>query len=356
MKKTFLKIVLMFLPFAAHAQGSVSLFGILDAGITYTSNVGGHSYVGSDTGIQAPNLIGLRGTEPLGAGYAAIFVLDGSFSLGSGEQIGGGTFGRESYVGLSSIYGTLTLGKQFDYMYDALSISRWNHEISYVSLYQLPDGPYSGLGTPNGPFDYTRMAGSSATPNTIKYTSNHFMGFDFGAMYGFSNVPGQTGSHNLSSFGANYANGPLRVDVAYTYSKEDVVGNGAGGIRNFGAGGRYDFGGFAVDALYENTRNTFNGAAVDSYELGGLYSFAPDIFAYLQYIYTKGNPVLTNNNSNQLGLTFDYLLSKRSDVYINAVYQHARGGAYAFAAISGTPGSSSSENQTVLRVGMRHLF
>jgi predicted porin len=355
-KKAIPAIVLMSLPFVAHAQSSVTLFGLIDAGLTYTSNVGGHSLVGPATGIQAPNLLGLRGTEDLGGGYAAIFVLDGSFNLDTGAQSGGGVFGRESYVGLSSNYGTVTLGKQFDYMYDALSLARWGHEIPYVSLYQLPDGPFAKLGSPLGTFDYTRIAGGEATPNTVKFTSKDFMGFDFGAMYGFSNLPGQTGSNNLSSFGANYANGPLRLDAAYTYSKEDGIDNGAEGIRNFGMGGRYDFGRFAIDALYTNTHNTFNGAHVDSYEIGGLYPFAPDFYAYLQYIYAKGNQVLTNNNSNQVGLTLDYVLSKRTDVYFNAIYEHARGGVDAVAAISGTSGASSSDNQTVLRIGMRHLF
>jgi predicted porin len=355
-KIKILAIVLGAFPLLSHSQSSVNLFGILDNGISYVSNSGGHSLVQMASGIQAPNLLGLRGIEDLGSGLQAIFVMDSMPNLNNGTAQGGAFSGRESYVGIASPFGTVTLGRQFDYMFDNLSVARWGHQIPYVSLYQLPGGPFAKLGTPLGTFDYTRIAGGEATPNAVKFTSKYYGGFDFGAMYGFSNLPGQTGSDNLSSFGANYVAGPLRLNAAYTYSKEDGIDNGHSGIRNFGAGGRYDFGKFAVDFLYANTRNTFTNGHVDTYEVGGLYTFAPDLFLYANYIYAKGNEQLTNNHSNQGGVTLDYLLSKRTDVYVNAIYQRASGGANDFASVNGTFATSSSANQTVLRVGLRTLF
>lgn len=355
-KKRILATALATLPLLSHAQSSVTLFGLLDNGVTYVSNAGGHSLIQAASGIQAPNLLGIRGIEDLGGGYQTLLVMDSQPELNSGRANGGALTGRESYVGLVSPFGTLTLGRQFDYMYDNLSIARWGHQISYVSLYQLPGGPFAKLGTPLGTFDYTRIAGGAATPNAVKFTSKRYGGFDFGAMYGFSNLAGQTGSNNLLSFGANYMQGPLRLNAAYTYSKEDGIDNGHSGIRNFGFGGRYDFGRFALDALYTNTRNTFTGARVDSYEIGGLYSFAPDLFLYANYIYAKGNADLTNNHSNQGGVTLDYLLSKRTDVYVNAIYQRASGGVDAFATVNGTFTTSTAASQTVARVGLRTLF
>jgi predicted porin len=249
----------------------------------------------------------------------------------------------------------LSMGRQFDYMFDNLSIARWGHQIPFVSLYQLPGGPFARLGAPLGTFDYTRIAGGEATPNSVKFTSNTYAGINFGAMYGFSNIAGETGSNNLMSFGANYDNGPLRLNAAYTYSKEDGINDGHSGIRNFGAGGRYDFGRFALDLLYTNTRNTFTNGLVNSYEVGGLVTFAPDLFLYANYIYAKGNEQIDNTHSNQSGLTLDYLLSKRTDVYVNAIYQRASG-AGAMASVNGTFETSSGQNQTVLRLGMRTLF
>jgi len=356
MKNKVVFFVLSVIPLVSQAQSSVTLFGILDNGVSYVSNSGGHSVVQMASGIQAPNLLGFRGIEDLGGGLQAIFVMDSQPNLNNGTQRGGAFTGRESYVGIASPYGTITLGRQFDYMFDNLSVARWGHEIPYVSLYQLPGGPFAKLGTPLGTFDYTRIAGGEATPNAVKFTSKHFGGVDFGAMYGFSNLAGHTGSNNLVSFGANYIQGPLRLNAAYTYSKEGGIDSGGSGIRNFGAGGRYDFGKVAVDFLYTNTHNTFTNAHVDTYEVGGLYTFAPDFFLYAQYIYAKGNAELTNNHSNQGGLTLDYLLSKRTDVYVNAIYQRASGGADAFASVNGTFATSSSAIQTVLRLGVRTLF
>ncbi|MFM0515916.1 MULTISPECIES: porin [Caballeronia] len=355
MKKKLLTVALAAIPLQSYAQSSVTLFGLLDEGVTYVSNASGHSLVQMASGIQAPNLLGIRGTEDLGGGLQAFFVMDSMPDINTGKQNGGAFTGRESYVGIASPYGTLTLGRQFDYMFDNLSIARWGHQIPYVSLYQLPGGPFAKLGAPLGTFDYTRIAGGEATPNAIKYTSKTYAGFDFGAMYGFSNIAGQTGSNNLMSFGANYNNGPLRLNAAYTYSKEDGIDDGHHGIRNYGFGGRYDFGMLALDVLYTNTRNTFTNGHVDSYEAGWLVKFAPDTFLYANYIYAKGNDQLDNSHSNQGGLTFDYLLSKRTDVYVNAIYQRASG-AGAVASVNGTFATSSSQNQTVLRLGMRTLF
>ncbi|WP_249278647.1 porin [Burkholderia multivorans] len=358
MKKTAfaIAIAVALLPLQSHAQSSVMLFGLLDNGISYVSNSGGHSVVQVASGIQAPNLLGMRIIEDLGGGFQTFAVMDSMPDINAGTNRGGAFTGRESYVGIASPYGTLTLGRQFDYMFDTLSIERWGHQISYVSLYQLPGGPFAKLGSPLGTFDYTRISGGEATPNAVKFTSRHYGGFSFGAMYGFSNIAGETGSNNLNSFGASYDNGPFRLDAAYTYSKEDGIDNGHAGIRNFGVGGRYDFGNFALDYLYVNTRNTFTGAHVDSYEVGGLYKFAVDFFLYANYIYAKGNEQLTNNHSNQAGVTLDYLLSKRTDVYFNAIYQRASGGSDNFASVNGTFATSSSPNQTVLRLGVRTLF
>ncbi|WP_063915238.1 porin [Burkholderia cenocepacia] len=339
-----------------HAQSSVTLFGIADNGISYVSNSGGKSLVQAMSGIQAPNLLGIRTVEDLGGGVQALVFMASQPDLNSGTVRGGALSGRESYVGIVTPYGTVTLGRQFDYMFDNLSLHRWGHEISYVSLYQLPGGPFSKLGGVLGTFDYTRTAGGSATPNAIKFTSAYYGGFRFGAMYGFSNIAGRTGSNNLTSFGVSYDNGPLRLDAAYTYSKEEGIDHGNLGIRNVGAGGRYAFGAFALDAQYVNTHNTLTGAHVDTVEIGGLVRFAPDFFAYANYLYAKGNGQLTNNHSNQAGITLDYLLSKKTDVYMSAVYQQASGNEDVIASVCGTFTASSGTRQTVLRAGVRTVF
>ena len=111
----------------AHAQSSVTLYGVLDAGITYTSNVqpalgqAGKSRWAMGSGIDQSRF-GLRGSEDLGGGLKAIFTLESGFNIGNGKFANSnGMFNRQAFVGLSSQYGTVTLGKQYDATQDYLA-------------------------------------------------------------------------------------------------------------------------------------------------------------------------------------------------------------------------------------------
>src|SRR6185312_4117580 len=110
-----LALALASVPALSHAQSSVTLYGILDAGITYASNTGGSHVVKFDDGIAYGNRWGLKGTEDLGGGLSAIFALESGFKLGTGRlTFGGSQFGRQAYVGLSNPWGTLSFGNQLD--------------------------------------------------------------------------------------------------------------------------------------------------------------------------------------------------------------------------------------------------
>ena len=116
-------------PALAHAQSSVTLYGILDAGITFVNNTGGAHVWKFDDGISYGNRIGFRGVEDLGGGLQAVFVLESGFRLGTGQYLfGGAEFGRQAYVGLKNAWGTLSFGNQLDmteefvYLYN---ISAW---------------------------------------------------------------------------------------------------------------------------------------------------------------------------------------------------------------------------------------
>ncbi|WP_144108207.1 porin [Paraburkholderia sp. BCC1886] len=101
----------------AHAQSSVTLYGIVDTGIEYYNNAsGGGSFVGMPTLTgEVPSRFGLRGNEDLGGGYKAFFVLENGFATNTGAlSYGGRLFGRQANVGVSSPYGSLTLGRQMN--------------------------------------------------------------------------------------------------------------------------------------------------------------------------------------------------------------------------------------------------
>jgi predicted porin len=76
---------------AAHAQSSVTLFGIVDGSVLYTSHTlnmrtgqnDGHQFSFTDSGTTASNF-GLRGTEDLGGGLLAVFTLESGISIANG--------------------------------------------------------------------------------------------------------------------------------------------------------------------------------------------------------------------------------------------------------------------------------
>lgn len=118
--------------------------------------------------------------------------------------------------------------------------------------------------------------------------------------------------------------------------------------------------------LWTNTRfESITGATskFNAYEIGGKYAFTPALTGGLGYTYMK----LTDSAKgtwNQVDASVDYALSKRTDVYVLGIYQHASGsnsGADVQAQIGsstsyfGTSGKGTNE-QIAARVGIRHKF
>jgi len=98
----------------AHAQSSVTVYGIIDTGLTYTSKVGAtnSSRFSLDSGDMATSRIGFKGVEDLGGGLSAIFNLENGFNNDTGGLGTANTlFDRKSVVGLSGAFGTVTLGR-----------------------------------------------------------------------------------------------------------------------------------------------------------------------------------------------------------------------------------------------------
>src|SRR3981189_1533430 len=84
---------------AAQAQSSVTLYGIVDAGFVYTNSSAGQKLYSTSAGNLRGDRWGLRGTEDLGGGLKALFVLENGFNAFSGKLgQGGDEFGRQAYV------------------------------------------------------------------------------------------------------------------------------------------------------------------------------------------------------------------------------------------------------------------
>lgn len=391
MRKNLLAASLMglFAASAAHAQSSVTLYGSLDAGVVYVNNVtGSHTWAQTSSALS-PTYFGLRGVEDLGGGLKAIFDLESGFNLNNGSLANDGAlFGRKAYVGLQSDqYGALTLGRQFDSVVDYL-------------------GPLSASGQNYGvllaghPYNNDNVAGIFSLSNTVKYTSANYSGFQFGGLYGFSNSP-DFANNRAWSLGASYNNGPLSVGAAYLQinNNPDVAFNTSGTLndatanmvaetqRTYGIGATYAFGPAKVGLLFTRSQyfnlegiaaggispsiTTGQGLNINNYEINGTYSLTPAFALLGSYTFSDGKSgggAVTGGNQfpkwHTVLLGGDYSFSRRTDVYLAAVYQHASGSlglnpdgtsAPNVAAINTLPPSSTA-NQVAATIGIRHRF
>ncbi|MCC8405253.1 porin [Paraburkholderia sp. MMS20-SJTN17] len=338
----------------ANAQ-SVQIYGLIDSGVMYTSNVGGKKLLSIDPDSQAPDLFGFVGSEDLGAGTKAIFKLEGQFNMNNGAMING-LFGHTAYVGLQDEkWGTLTAGNQIDFMFDSLVPERWGPAFPIINAMNLRQSSFE-LNSPripgNGSFDFDRLLGS-AVPNSIKYKSPTYNGFSFGGLYSFGGVAGNFGSNSAQSFGVNYRNGGFSLNGAYTYIKYPELNNGNDGIRNYGVGASWMLGAAEFAALYTNTANTQNGARIGVYEADVTYALSTPLHAHFSYQYQKGNHVLNEQHVNQETLSVVYLLSKRTSLFSTLAFQQSSGGP---AWILMAAGPASGGRQAAFSLGLIHSF
>ncbi|WOD15891.1 porin [Paraburkholderia kirstenboschensis] len=361
---------------AAHAQSSVTLYGLIDTGIVYTNNQGSGSAVQMQSSMLSNEVWGLKGSEDLGANLHAIFRLENGFNIQNGRNTYSGTmFGRQAYVGLQGdSYGTLTLGRQYDAVVDMLGP---------IALANNGDG--NNLAA--HPFDNDNVDDSFYINNSVKYVSPNFKGLQGEALYGFSDAAGGFSNNRAYSLGLSYSNGPINLAAAYlqsnsgslsstgAVSNNDFVNFPASRQRVMGAGGSYNFGPASVGLLWTHTlldntqpgansviSQAFNTLHFNNYEANVHYALTPSLSLAGAYTFTQGAFSSANGSANpkwhQVTVMVDYSLSKRTDVYAEGVYQHAygaEGSAFTGAYINGLS-QASTGNQVVGTVGIRTRF
>ncbi|WP_409937799.1 porin [Paraburkholderia sp. BCC1885] len=343
------------------AQSSVTLWGLIDTGISYVSNESGKHNVKMDDGIDEPNIWGLSGKEDLGGGTYATFELVDQFELDSGSFMPNESlFSRTSTVGLTSEnLGTLKFGNQYDFMTDALFFGGDDPADLSGHLYAFRAGPFQKLDIPNNPtgaFDWDRMAGEVVS-NSVKYVTPIAGGFSAGAMYRFGGIAGSAGEGNGVSYALNYAQKNFGANAAYTNLKYVEAGSPDVSIRNWGIGAHYQENRWAAAVLFTTVHNSLNGASVYEGSIGAHYQITPALSSGAAYMYMKGNAVLNNNHANQVAANVTYALSKRTQVYLLGLYQRANAGADAQINGLNDPGDASGNDaQSVVRIGLHTEF
>ena len=379
---------------AVHAQSSVTLYGIIDAGLTYVNNTKGESLLAMQSGITQGSRWGLKGSEDLGGGLKTVFQLEDGFNTFTGKAGQGGLdFGRQAYVGLSgATWGTVTIGRQYDtiddYVQPATLNGNWSAYYSHAGDIDNSDNAYR-------------------VNNAIKYASPSYNGLTFGGMYAFGGVAGEFGKDSMFGLGTSYANGPIYLTAAYEYARNPVSqftdGNWVASSNNpaasgafgyvgglcgstltgnalaacnaaqptssqiIGAGGTYTIGAAKLGLDYTNTKfananGTTSSVTFNNIEFWGQYSLTPattliagDTFTFGKTGYTITG-VGTTPKWNQFNLMADYALSKRTDVYIMTAWEEAYGGAQASIYNGLLASPASGRSQVEVRLGIRAKF
>ncbi|MGI4861577.1 MAG: porin [Janthinobacterium lividum] len=380
-------------PALGHAQSVVTLYGVVDEGLSYTTNSGGGRQWAMATGVLQGSRWGLRGSEDLGGGMKAIFMLENGFDISTGKaQQGGLEFGRQAYVGLADrVLGTVTLGRQYDSVVD------------YA-------GPFSDRGLGGGyiaahPGDIDNFNNAYRANNSVKYTSPDYSGFHYGGLYSLGGVSGAITRNQVWSAGAGYKYGPAALAVAYLNARNPNVGffgnsstttatattssvtspvySGFLSARTYqviAAGGSMAFGATTVSATYSNIQfmhlgdTTYSGPNASGYtgtahfnngEINAVFHYTPALSFNAAYDYLKSGHVHSSTGEND-GATYqqgtvgaDYAFSKATDVYILGAYQHASGtdsrNKAAVASINGLT-ASTTNSQATIHIGLRHKF
>ena len=364
----------------AHAQSSVTLFGIVDSGITYTNNNGGHSSWQATESNEQGSRWGLKGAEDLGGGLKAVFQLESGFNVETGAlKQGGRMFGRQAWVGLaSSQYGTLTFGRQYNSLQD------------FVAPLQI-GGSTVLTAYATHPLDNDNINNTYRTDNAVKYTTLNYAGFQADVMYAFSNST-SFAVNRAYSVGASYSNGPLTLGAAYVRLSnpafnKDTVGAipsdnfyslttmpfmaTAATVQQWGAGGTYalgpaTFGLLYTGSLFQNptTGSLFSGATGSGGGRGSVrfenaegsfrYAITPALFAAVAETYTHATQGSGSGNYWQTSAGVQYFLSKRTDVYLNGIYQTTSKHLHAW--IGGIGAPSTTDTQVSAVIGIRHKF
>jgi len=312
MKKTLIAAAVLATS-AAYAQSSVEVYGLLEMSVVSSKETLGNDVTKKRAtaaeGTDSQGRIGFRGTEDLGSGLKASFVLE--------TGVGGTLADRLANLSLSSDMGTVTLGKFWNAFDDATT----------------------GLGLGDAIVGISNMP-TKAT-NGIAYTSPEFSGFTFGL--GYSQVSEKTngvktGNDRVSEVSVSYAAGPLAALLVHGQVKAEPRTDGDKVYQDAKLKGTalkvsYDLG-FAVPYVMYARDTDKTGAFTDDgilqsnstgnksrgYEIGASFpmgAFTPFVTLASANSRSSSDGVSaadrTKTRGSQIGVTYD--LSKRTSAF-----------------------------------------
>lgn len=353
MKKSLVALAVLAVSGVASAQSTVTIYGLVDAwvGTVKDNNLSRsgvnvpHPFSGSGGGLQTSRF-GLKGSEDLGGGLKANFLLEAGFDPSTGVANGytnpygapgnssTAVFGRQAWMGVSGGFGELKLGK----MWTPYDMVKGSGAAGFDSLLFAPS---TSVWASNS---YQDRPG-----NSIYYETPNFGGFSAAGMYSFGeNKTTAVSAGKIASMNVAYANGPIGASLAY--QTEKTTGNSTA-IKYTQLNGSYDFGVVKLLGAYGNVKNgttPITGVAADKtkeYQIG--LDFPVSSALTLSGGYARSKSTLPAGAADLkrtgYGVAALYALSKRSNLYAGIQTGKETGGA-------------TERKTSTYGAGIRHTF
>jgi len=385
MKKSLTALAALAVAGLASAQSSVTLFGVIDAGVTYQSATSRDAATGlaskqskwslANSGYNSSR-IGFRGTEDLGGGLAASFWLEAPITNDDGAT-GISTFNRRSTVSLSGGFGELRLGRDY-------TATFWNDTVF---------DPFGTNGS--GASVINTVSGSTGLNNTNYVRASNMVGYflppNLGGFYGqlqYSlNENTRTSATDLTAATSSsagryaggrfgYANGPLDVALAVGENVAVDTTSLTRKVQTINLGASYDFGPVKLFGELSNVKNKFDlavGNSHDSYNgylIGASMPVGAGVIraSYSTVRYDEGAAGITGEDPRAQKLAIGYVhnLSKRTALYATVARVNNRNDAAYTGSLSaasttgyGSAGVSYTglpRSSTGYDFGIRHAF
>ena len=338
----------------ATAQSSVAVFGLLDVGLVHESGGAAGASNKLTSGVSNGSRLGIKGVEALGNGWAALFMLESGLQLDTGATGQGGVlFGRQSYAGLRSPAGTVTVGRQYTPHFDTLVLA----------------DPFSS-GLTGDAKNLLPSSGDASTrmTNSVKLSSVSIGGWqgELAFAAGESGAGDRIGRQFGGAFG--YAGGALNVRLGYHYRNTDTTTLRRGSARNTLLAATYDLGmfkahlGYGIDKGVDSSalRNGGNpyghvpapSGSVDSRDVLLGLSRTAGLHTLMASIVRKDDKTGPNQDARQVSLGHRYALSRRTDTYLSVTHIGNRKGAGYAVGSAIEPGSGNR----AVAAGLRHQF
>jgi len=313
----------------AHAQTQVKIYGVMDAGLVAEHGGSGGSRTAIGSGVASGSRLGFKGTEDLGGGLSANFVLESGINIDTGASGQGGlTFGRQSYVGLSGAFGSLSAGRQ---------LSPY-----YKTLRDVADPFADGLAGQA----MNIIAGNRRMDNAVVYGTPKLAGWSAEMAYGAGEVASDASRKRVISGALSYAPGALAVVLAH-HRREDPLQ--VDHVSNSLLAARYTLGAITAHTAYVRTRG-LGGADSRDALLGLSYTAGPHRVAVS--VIQHDDSTAARRDARQFAIGYLYGLSRRSDLY--TAYGHIRNDNGATFKVGNA--SDDGSGNAAFNLGFRHWF